>query len=71
MALRQPYWIVKCSTPMPNTHGGVRKGAGRPAFDEKPRRVTVTLLPSTIAILKSIDTNLSAAIRTLAARSLD
>jgi hypothetical protein len=52
-------------------HGGKRSGAGRKPFDEKPVRVTVTLLPSTIKALHKIDTNLSAAIRTLARQSHD
>lgn len=52
-----------------SNHGGKRAGAGRPAHDEKPIPVTVTLSPSIIAELKKIDTNLSAAIRTITERN--
>lgn len=54
---------------MSNPHGGKRAGAGRPAHDEKPIPVTVTLPPSVIAKLKKIDPNLSAAIRTITERN--
>ena len=54
---------------MTNQHGGKRAGAGRPAHEEKPTPVTVTLPPSIITELKKIDPNLSAAIRTLVERA--
>lgn len=48
------------------------EGRGRPAFAEKPQRVTVALDQPTIDILHKINPdNLSAAIRTLAAQSQD
>jgi hypothetical protein len=51
--------------------GGQRAGAGRPATLEQPKKITVSLDSPTIALLLSISTNMSEAIRTLARQSKD
>lgn len=50
---------------MKPTHGGARKGAGRKPSPERLTRIDARLSKSQIEFLKSIDPNLSKAIRTL------
>ena len=47
------------------THGGRRKGAGRKPAPEPVERHTITLLKSQVKYLRSVDPNLSRAIRKL------
>ena len=51
------------------SHGGKREGAGRKPAPEPVERHTVTLFKSHAEYLRSLDTNLSRAIRELIERS--
>ncbi len=51
------------------SHGGVRPGAGRKPTAEPVERHTITLYKKHVNYLKSLDTNLSRAIRKLIAKS--
>jgi hypothetical protein len=51
------------------SHGGARPGAGRKPAPEPVERHTVTLYKSHARFLRSLDANLSAAIRKLIERS--
>ncbi len=76
----RPYYKVNYSKARPNrfagrvkfTHGGTRPGAGRKSaterFGEPVERHTITLLKSHANFLRSLDDNLSSAIRKLIGR---
>jgi hypothetical protein len=52
------------------SHGGARPGAGRKPASEPVERHTVTLYESHARFLRSLDANLSSAIRKLIERSI-
>ena len=52
-------------------HGGKRNGSGRKQAPEKLERHTVTLYASHVKYLRSIDANLSRAIRKLIERAMN
>lgn len=51
-----------------NTHGGKRAGAGRKPLADSTVRTTITITTAELEKLKSINTNISAAVRELVAR---
>lgn len=50
-----------------NSHGGKRKGAGRPHAPQPIEQHTITFYQSHAALLRALDPNLSKAIRKLIA----
>ncbi|MBI4789906.1 MAG: hypothetical protein HY782_22975 [Chloroflexi bacterium] len=73
----RPYYNVDYSKAKPNrfagrvklTHGGTRKGAGRKPAPEPIERHTITFYKSHAKYLRSLDSNLSQAIRKLIAKA--
>ncbi len=67
----KPHYDIDYSKAKPNrfagrvklTHGGPRKGAGRKPASEPVERHTITLYKSHVKYLRSVDPNLSKAIR--------